>query len=216
MSEKNRTKDSKKWLVSRMKTSGSKRRYVGSFDYSDSRNSRRKQDIEELPTRESMSKNFQFYNGKINTDLLKRFLRTKVGENWDDVYSEVIERIPSRLQGFKYCIYWYVADKVEIKEGTIWNLRDNHFIDLDTSDHYSFKMNYRYMEFYVDPKTNKLVRIGDFRSRKATRDLNNEELRKFREEEQRDRLKYKRSKKSSEVETLALDQLMSQRKKIEE
>ena len=89
-----------------MKTSGSKRERVGSFDYSDTRNSKSKIKIEDLPIYESMSKNLQFYNGKINTDLLKRFLRTRVGQKWDDIYSEIIERIPTKLQDYKYCVYW--------------------------------------------------------------------------------------------------------------
>ena len=97
-----------------MKTSGSKRRYVYSQDYANTRNSKRKQKLEELPNFEGMSKSMAFYNGKINTSLLKRFLINQVGKDWDEVLEEIISRIPTKLLDYKECIYWYVADKVEI------------------------------------------------------------------------------------------------------
>jgi hypothetical protein len=38
----------KKWLISRLKTSGSKKRYIPSVDYADTRNSRSSKDWETL------------------------------------------------------------------------------------------------------------------------------------------------------------------------
>lgn len=213
MSEKNKNRTTKKWLVSRLKTSGSKRERVGSFDYADTRNSKSKKKIEGLPTHESMSKNFQFYNGKINTDLLKRFLRTQVGQIWDDIYSEIIERIPTKLQDYKYCIYWYVADKVEIREGQIWNLRENAFIPTNNDELYShWSKNFRCMEFYVDPETNELVRINDFESKRATKNMNSDELRKYREEEQKEKLIQRRSTKKTEEEINKLKEELKRQK----
>ncbi len=196
-----------------MKTSGSKRERVGSFDYSDTRNSKSKNKVEDLPTHESMYKNFQFYNGKINTDLLKRFLRTRIGQNWDNVYSEIIERIPTKLQDYKYCVYWYVADKVEIREGQIWNLKDNAFIPTNNDELYShWSKNFRYMEFYVDPESNELVKINDFESRKVTKNMNMDELRKYRENEKKEKLKHRQSKKTTEEEINRLkEELKNQR-----
>ena len=212
MSEKNKNRSSKKWLISRLKTSGSKRERVDSYDYSDTRNTKAKSNIENLPSHESMSKNFQFYNGKINTDLLKRFLRTRINQNWDSVYSEVIERIPTKLQDYKYCVYWYVADKVEIRNEQIWNLKDNSFIPTNNEELYShWSKNFRHMEFYVDPDTNELIRIEDFESRKATKNLNKDELRKYRENEKRNNLEHKRSKKSTEEEIEELKKILSER-----
>ena len=212
MSEKNKNRSSNKWLISRLKTSGSKRERVDSYDYSDTRNTKAKSNIENLPSRESMSKNFQFYNGKINTDLLKRFLRTRINQNWDSVYSEVIERIPTKLQDYKYCVYWYVADKVEIRNEQIWNLKDNSFIPTNNEELYShWSKNFRHMEFYVDPDTNELIRIEDFESRKATKNLNKDELRKYRENEKRNNLEHKRSKKSTEEEIEELKKILSER-----
>jgi len=213
MSEKNKNRLSKNWLISRMKTSGSKRERVGSFDYADTRNSKFKTKIENLPTRESMSNNFKFYYGKINTDLLKRFLRTRVDENWDIIYSEIIERIPTKLQDYKYCVFWYVADKVEIRDDLIWNLKDNSFIPTNNEELFSdWSNNFRYMEFYVDPETNKLVRIDSFESRKVTKYLNKDRLRKYREKEQRSKLKERRSKKRTDDEIQFLSELLKKNK----
>lgn len=212
MSEKNRHKGSKKWLISRLKTSGSKRNWLHSLDYAETRNSKGKQNFEDLPKFESIGKSFRFYNSRINTDLLRRFLRTQVGKDWDDVYSEYISRIPTKLLDKKECIQWYVADKVEFREGELWNLRDNYIIATKTEDHYYFRRYYRRMEFYVDPDTNKLLRIGDFKSRKKTRDFDRGELRKFREAEQRQKLRSKRSKVRSEGEINRLEKLLKDRK----
>ncbi len=196
-----------------MKTSGSKRERVVSYDYSDTRNAKSKSSIEDLPAHESMSKNFQFYNGKINTDLLKRFLRTRINQDWDTVYSEIIERIPAKLQDYKYCVYWYVADKVEIRNDQIWNLKDHAFIPTNNEElHSHWARNYRYMEFYVDPETNKLIRIDDFESRRATKILNRDELRRFRENEQREKLDNKRSKTRTEDEVIKLKEILRKRK----
>ena len=215
MSEKNKNKTTNKWLVSRLKTSGSKRERVESLDYSESRNSKSNVDIEELPTHESMSKNVQFYNGKINTDLLKRFLRTQIGRKWDDVYSEIIERIPSKLQDYKYCVYWYVADKIEIREDKLWNLRDNFFIiqkNEELNSHWS--ENYRHMDFYVDPNTKELCKINDFESRRLTKGLNIKELRQFRENENVNNLIRRRSKKKSGKEVEEIEEILKGRNKI--
>jgi hypothetical protein len=214
MSEKNKNRSSKKWLISRMKTSGSKRERVGSYDYADTRNTKSNSNIEDLPTHESMSKNFQFYNGKINTDLLKRFLRTRVNQNWDTVYSEIIERIPTKLQDYKYCVYWYVADKVEIRDEQIWNLKDNSFIPTNNEELYShWSKNFRHMEFYVDPETKELIRIDDFESRRATKNLNKKELREYRENEKREKLEYRKTKKTTEEEIKELKEILSRKMK---
>ena len=69
-------------------------------------------DLEELPHRESIKSTSHFYNGKINYGLVVRFLRGKIGENWDDVYSEIINRIPLAIRDYKEMIFWFVADKV--------------------------------------------------------------------------------------------------------
>ena len=54
------------------------------------------------------------------------------------------------------------------------------------------------MDYYVDPETNKLLRIGDFKSRKQTRDLSEKELQKFRENEKNKSLDSKNLKKENQ------------------
>jgi len=201
LSEKNKNKSTKKWLVSRMKTSGSKRERIESLNYGDTRNSKTKMNFENLPTFESMSNSSHFYNGKINTDLLKRFLRTRIGQNWNDVFSEINERIPTKLKKYLNCAYWYVADKVEIRDGQMWNLRNNSNIPTKREDLFShWSRNYRYIEFYVDPVSNVLLKINDFQSTKITKNMSKEELRKFREIEKKKKSDKCRSNKSKSSE----------------
>jgi|GEM_PF-3717642 len=100
-----------------MKTSGSKRDHLINGRFADERNTKKYSQIEMLPQHESVKKTGEFYNGRINTQLLIRFLRGQIGKDWDSVYSEIISRIPTRLLDYKEIALWYVADKVEFKMG---------------------------------------------------------------------------------------------------
>ena len=200
MSEKNKSKASKKWLISRMKTSGSKRRYVYSKDYADTRNAKKNQSFESLPSHESMSKSLEFYNGKINTDLLKRFLTTQIDREWEVVYAEVLARIPNKLLEYKDVIYWYVADKVELRAGQLWNLRNQNFIQTNTEVPFVFKRNYSFLPFYVDPQSHRLQKIGDFKSKKATRDLSAAALKEYRAAQQKEKHALRKEKKKKNQE----------------
>jgi hypothetical protein len=149
--------------MSVMKTSGSKRKRVRNGRYADERHLQHTKDYDKLPSHESIKTTEKFGNGKINYGLLVRFLRNQVGKNWDDVYSEIIARIPAKLQDYKEMVFWFVADKVEIIEGRPWNKKTQQFIWTGESFgpiHYSeIKQAPEFKEFYVDPETNKLVRI---------------------------------------------------------
>jgi hypothetical protein len=153
----------KRWLISRMKTSGSRRRYVINGSFSEERSRNKRVDLDSLPKRESFKQSSQFYNGKINYGLLVRFLNTQVGQDWDSVYSEIMSRIPTKLLPHKDMVYWFVADKVEIIEGRIWNKSTHKFIGTDSY----WKPNVEYKQFYVCPDTNKLIKIPDFPRRIA-------------------------------------------------
>lgn len=154
---------SKRWLMSVMRTSGSKRKYVMNGSYADGRHTKTDISVEELPHREGIKSTREFYNGKINYDLLLRFLRGQVGNDWDAVYSEAISRIPAKLLHHKEMIFWYVADDVEFIDGELWNKESQRFIWLNggyTLLHYTeMKFQVERKEFYVDPTTNKLVHI---------------------------------------------------------
>lgn len=153
----------KRWLISKMKTSGSKRDHLGNGTFAEERNTKKYTDIENLPSHESIKKAREFYNGKINTGLLVRFLRGQIGNDWDTVYSEIIARIPARLLDYKEIALWYVSDKVEMKDGRLWDLREQKFIyfgDEYRHIHFSERMLAEHVtEFYVDPETNKLMHI---------------------------------------------------------
>jgi hypothetical protein len=146
-----------------MKTSGSKRDRLSNGNYSDERHLQKNYDFEDLPTHESIKHTEKFYNGKINYGLLVRFLHGQVGNDWDVIYSEIISRIPTKLLDYKEMIFWFVADKVEFIDGKPWNKKSQQFIwtggDLKSVHWKERKTQEELKEFYVDPNTNKLVRI---------------------------------------------------------
>jgi len=140
-----------KWLI--RKTSGSRSRFKSNGDYSDDRNSKKAVDNDNLPQHESM-RNKNYHKTYLDTTLVKRWLQSKVGQNFDDIYSEFLSRIqPKYLDEYGDCIYWYVEKKenVEIKEnGEIWG----KWYGQDVRLPYSMQMT-----FYVDPISNKLKKI---------------------------------------------------------
>src|ERR1700709_2155531 len=102
----------KRWLISKMKSSGSRRDHLANGSFSEERNTKKYFDIENLAPHESIKRTQEFYNGKINTGLLVRFLRGQIGNDWDNVYSEIVARIPAKLLDYKEIALWNVADKV--------------------------------------------------------------------------------------------------------
>ncbi len=61
-------------------------------------------------------------------------------------------------------LFWFVADKVEFVDGRPWNKKSQQFIwtgeDVNKSVHWTeIKTQPQFIEFYVHPDTNKLVRI---------------------------------------------------------
>ncbi|MEO6612873.1 MAG: hypothetical protein ABIN52_11920 [Chitinophagaceae bacterium] len=146
-----------------MKTSGSKRERIANGRYADERHLQDKYEPEDLPQHERIKTTKKFFNGKINYGLLVRFLRGQVGNDWDEVYSEIIGRIPTKLLDYKEMIFWFVADKVEFIDGRPWNKKTQQFIW--TGETYGpiyfdkIKTAPQHIEFYVHPDSNKLVRI---------------------------------------------------------
>lgn len=197
MSNKSRDHN-KKWLITRLKTSGSKKKYVEDGDYANSRNSKKERNLDNLPKYEGMGKSRQFFNGKINYGLLIRFLRGRVGDDWTVVHQEIMERIPTNLAEYKECMEWFVADLVLEEEDELWDKRAQRYLKLNPDepadpDHYTFK------EFYVDPKNNKLVKIADAPSNKRVKSMTKDELREFRECQQQIRLNAKKEKKKDNI-----------------
>lgn len=135
-----------KWLI--RKVSGSRRKYVLAGDYADTRHSKRP-NLDDLPKRESMSNNQHSY---LDTRLVKRWLHSKVGQDFDQVYAEFLTRIqPKYLDKYRECIFWYVEKNTEIKEnGEVWGKWDGNPVKLPYSQQ---------CKFYIHPDTNKLERL---------------------------------------------------------
>jgi len=119
--------------------------------------------VETLPIAESVKSSYKFYNGKINYGILVRFLRGQIGKDWNDVYSEIINRIPAKLLSYKEMIFWFVANDVEITVEGLWNRKSQKYIwtdglfeSKDISDRWH---HLQFIEFYVDPETNSLMHI---------------------------------------------------------
>ena len=140
-----------KWLI--RKTSGSRSKFKSNGDFSDNRNSKKSIDFENLPQKESI-RNKNQHKTYLDTSLVKRWLHSKIGQNFDEIYSEFLTRVqPKYLEEYRDCIYWYVEKKenVEIKDnGEIWGKWHGQKVKLP----YSIQMT-----FYINPTTNKLIRI---------------------------------------------------------
>ena len=162
-----------------MKSSGSRRDHLVNGSFAEERNTKKYVDVENLPSHESIKRTQEFYNGKINTGLLVRFLRGQIGNDWDNVYSEIVARIPAKLLDYKEIALWYVADKVEIKDGKLWNKRSQKYIYTEGQymlTHYSeIKLSEDIFEFYVDPGTNKLIHNTQKAFKRITKSRNKEE-----------------------------------------
>lgn len=190
--------DNKRWLISKLKTSGSKRRYVVNGSFSEERNTKKYQDIENLPNHESIGSTWKIYNGKLNYGLLVRFLRGQVGNDWDGVYSEILSRIPTKLLDYKEIVFWFVADKIELIDGNPYNRKSNKFIWTPEQGEYNFSFDNS--DFYVCPLTNKLLRVEDKPSKRETKTLEKNELRKYRENEKNEKLTEAKLKKEKNKE----------------
>lgn len=74
------------------------------------------------------------------------------------MYDEIQQRIPTKLREYQQVIYWYVADKIEINGTTVFDLREQKFIN--------FKVLYVngtvHKDFIVSPFDNRLYRYRDF------------------------------------------------------
>ncbi len=153
----------KRWLISMMKTSGSKRNHLSNGRYADERNSKKEYNFADLPQHESIKSTQKFYNGKINYGLLVRFLRGQIGNDWNTVYSEILRRIPTKLLDYIEMVFWFVADKIDFIDGRPWNRKNQQFIWTGEAIGpviMGYKQEWpEFTEFYVHPETNKLVQI---------------------------------------------------------
>lgn len=169
----------KRWLISVLKTSGSKRRYISNGSFTDERNTKKHQKIENMPSYESISSAYHV----LNYGILVRFLRGKIGHDWDNVYSEIVSRIPTKLYDQKEIISRFVADKTVLINGNPYNKIDNKFIWTAKQGEYNYEFDN--CAFYVCSATNKLLKVEDKSSKKRTKRFEKGELKKYRENEKK-------------------------------
>lgn len=200
--------NNKKWLISMMKISGSKKRHLVNGSFSDERNSKKNQNIENLPNHESIGNTS---NGKLNYAPLLRFLNGQVGNDWDEVYSEIIRRIPTKLFEYKKNVFLFVADKVEIVDGLLYNKKSNAFISIPEPADYHQRLDCS--SFYVCPLTNKLLRIEDRPNKKISKTLGKTELRKYREDQKNNKRSYKQGNKAMVIDIIKRFKENNKRKK---
>ncbi len=184
-----RTNYSKKWLISRTKVAGGKRRiFVYSNDYSAERNTKRNQDWDNADFYSRMGTSRYFYCGKLNLSMLIRFLYSKVGENWDEVYKEYNARVPMKLRQYIDQIFVFVATESAMIHFNGWG-----------EEVLSKPKTFNSKKFYIDPETNLLMRFPDSPTNKKTKGMDREEYRKYREKQKRQQLRERRRTKAEKA-----------------
>ena len=83
-----------------------------------------------------------------------------------------MDRIPTKLLDYKEMVFWFVADKVEMKDGRPWNKRSQRFIWTGETIEPIHGLNPgpQFIEFYVHPHTNKLGRVEQSIKRKRKKE----------------------------------------------
>jgi len=149
----------KKWLFDKGKTSGSKKRWSYGGDFANERNTKQFKDIENAPKKSGM-KTGKVFDNRLNFSPLRRFLRSKVGKNWNDIYSEMRERIPADIWDVHQPAKFYVSIKVEINSnGSIVDTQGHGVSRIVISEDGKTTKYGRYSYYYVNPETNLLCRL---------------------------------------------------------
>lgn len=133
----------------------------------------RVRDIEDLPRNQGMTRPHRMnWGGKeLNENLapLKRFLQSRVGHKWDDVYSEISEnlKVTSAVQQHvRDHVSDFVVTKVAVDDdGELWGMRWGR--------PYKIGSGWRHQELYVDPRDGILKqtpaqpRLASYQERRA-------------------------------------------------
>ena len=89
------------------------------------------------------------------------------------MYSEIISRIPTKLLDYKDIIFDFVAVKIEVIDGKLWNKSSQKYIWREEDSEFLKTLTYPnfpdIVEFYVDPNTNLLIYVPQksFKRRKS-------------------------------------------------
>ena len=153
-----------KWLL--RKGNRSKDEYNRNQSYTIHDKGTKKTQVSEdaLPKRVSIRKKGSNGWCSMDTSLVKRWLYSQVGKNFDNVYSQFIARVqPKYLDEYRECIYWYVLEK----NLTIMN--DDEVYDASSIRKYSpepAKLPYSSLRFFIHPDTN-ILHVASTYKRKS-------------------------------------------------
>ncbi len=109
----------------------------------------------------------------IDTTLVKKWLYSQVGKNFDDVYAEFLTRVqPKYLDTHKDCIFWYVekGNEIVIKDDKVYVYWGSRYIDKSRNYIETERGYYRELlgGFYINPDTNILCRVVEAKKRTMT------------------------------------------------
>jgi hypothetical protein len=126
-------------------------------------------DPDDLPQHDGMGANRKGsgVRGGIDTSLVKRWLYSQVGKDFDVVYSEFLKRVqPKYLDSHRDCIYWYVirkklvvidGDKIYEKAEWTPGKGTQHLVEVGT---------HKWNRFFVHPDTNILHVASTYKRKK--------------------------------------------------
>jgi hypothetical protein len=104
----------------------------------------------------------------IDSTLIGKWLYSQIGKDFDNVYSEYINRVqPKYLDTHKKCIFWYVEKNVKIVDDIVYKRCDHPYYEYKYNiDGQSYvKLN----GFYIHPDTNILSRVQESKKRTISR-----------------------------------------------
>ena len=192
MSNKSHSHDRRRWYTTRMRASQNTRRKRNLVKVKRSFSS--VEEMAEAPLREAYSRGRPRWSwSTMSYHAIESFLRSRVGQDWDVVHSELIARLPTRLYNKSDTISWFVSDKVELRSDGLWDRRSQAYIQHPAYTEGS-QRNFQRKVLYVDPVSNHLAVVPDWPTHKVTAGMTRADLRAFREGERAKALACKRGK----------------------
>ena len=149
----------KKWLFDKGRTSGSRKRWSYGGDFANERSTKQFKELEDAPKKSGM-KTGKVFNNRLSFKPLRRFLNSRVGKDWDVIYSEIKDRMPADIWDYHKPAELYVSIKVDIMpDGKIiykqgWGVSRVTISEDGVTSKYG-----RYSHYYVHPETNLLCKL---------------------------------------------------------
>jgi len=195
-----------KWLLRKQAQSKASRKW--NPRYADERIARHFDTdyLDELPQREGMSRKSKY----LETGLIKRWLHTQIGRDFDNVYADYLTRIqPKYRDAYADAIFYYVARNLHWEGDYLYGNFFKEQRRMIIAKKNGFSTNTKI--FYINPSTNRLAILPHFPSRRKTKNMNKVELRQFREKEQKKK-RAKGTKKDMDAYIMSLNEKKQQTK----